>query len=219
MYRGRRYINKRKNYGATLIKQIIVCIIIVILVIVIKKMDIAIVNQGIDNVQAMLNKDYTVAEIFQSGKDLAAKIKEAPRSVAAAFQRSGSKLAFSPPADEEAVISTFGEKTGISGGEAQNGFERGMKFQSDKELQVFSVGGGIVSEIGESSHYGKYVKIVHGDDIVSIYGGCSQIYVKSLEKVKKGQLIASVSPENDGHLSFELWVKDEIVNPADYIEF
>jgi murein DD-endopeptidase MepM/ murein hydrolase activator NlpD len=219
MYRGRRYINKRKNYGATLIKQIIVCIIIVILVIVIKKMDIAIVNQGMDNVQAMLNKDYTVSEIFQSGKDIAAKVKKVPESVAAAFQRSGSRLAFSPPADEAAVISTFGEKTGYSDGESQSGFERGMKFQSDKELQVFSVGGGIISEIGESSQYGKYIKIVHGDDIVSIYGGCSQIYVKSLEKVKKGQLIASVNPENNGRLSFELWVKDEIVNPADYIEF
>jgi uncharacterized protein YxeA len=70
-------------------KQIIVCIIIVILVIVIKKMDIAIVNQGLDNVQALLNKDYTVAEIFQSGKDLASKVKNVPESVAAAFQRSG----------------------------------------------------------------------------------------------------------------------------------
>lgn len=219
MYRGRRTINRRKNYATTLFRQIIVCIVIVILVIVIKKMDIAIVNQGMDNVQAMLNKDYTVAEIFQSGKDLAAKVKNIPESVAAAFQRSGSKLAFSPPADGEAVISTFGEKIGVNRGDVQNGFERGMKFQSDKELQVFSVGGGIVSEIGQSSQYGNYIKIVHGDDIVSIYGGCSQIYVKSLEKVKKGQLIASVSPENNGHLSFELWVRDEIVNPADYIEF
>jgi len=74
-------------------------------------------------------------------------------------------------------------------------------------------------QIRASSQYGKYIKVVHGDDIVSIYGGCSQIYVESLEKVKKGQLIASISPENNGHLSFELWVKDEIVNPADYIEF
>jgi murein DD-endopeptidase MepM/ murein hydrolase activator NlpD len=219
MQRGRRYTNQRKNYGATLIRQLIVCIVIVILIIVIKKMDIAIVNQGIDNVQALLNRDYTVAEIFQSGKDIVAKVKQVPESVAAAFQRSGSKLAFSPPADEAAVIATFGEKTVVSAGEEQSGFEKGMTFQSDKELQVFSIGGGIVSEISESSHYGKYIKIVHGDDIVSIYGGCSQIYVNSLGKVKKGQLIASVSPENNGHLSFELWVKDEIVNPADYIEF
>jgi len=218
MYRGRRSIKRRKNYGATLIKQILVCIIIVLLVIVIKKMDIAIVNNSMDNIQAKLDRDYKAADIFQSAKDIAAKVKEVPESIAAAFQRSESKLAFSPPADEAAIISTFGEKTGYFENE-ENGFERGMKFQTDKELQVFSVGGGIVSEIGESNHYGKYIKVVHGNDIVSIYGGCSQIYVESLEKVKKGQLIASINPENNGHLSFELWVKDEIVNPADYIEF
>ena len=60
---------------------------------------------------------------------------------------------------------------------------------------------------------------MHGDNIVSIYGGCSNVYVKSLEKVKKGQLIASISPENNGYLKFELWANDEIVNPADYIQF
>jgi murein DD-endopeptidase MepM/ murein hydrolase activator NlpD len=214
MYRGRRYANRQKNYGATLLKQLLVCIIIVLLVIVIKKMDVAIVNQAIDNAKAALDRDYKVADIMQSGKDLVAKVKQVPESVAAAFQRSGSKLAFSPPADQEAIIATFGEQTGEAGG-----FEKGLQFQSDKELQVFSVGGGIVSEIGENEQYGKYVKVVHGDDIVSIYGGCTNIYVKSLEKVKKGQLIASVSPQNNGRLNFELWVKDEIVNPSDYIEF
>ena len=218
MYRGRRNSKKKRNYGATLLKQLLVCILIILLVIVIKKMDIAIVNQSLENVRAKLDHDYKVAEIFHSAKELAVKAKEVPYSIAAAFQRSETKLAFSPPADEESVIATFGETAGILEDE-QYGFERGMKFQSGQELQVYSVGGGIVSEIGESSQYGKYIKVVHGDDIVSIYGGCTEIYVESLEKVKKGQLIASVSPENNGHLSFELWVGDEIVNPADYIDF
>jgi murein DD-endopeptidase MepM/ murein hydrolase activator NlpD len=218
MYRGRRYTRKRNGYGSTLFKQILVCIIIVLLVIVIKKMDIAIVHKTVETFQAKLDHDYTASEMVQSAKDLVAKAKEVPQSVASAFQRSESKLAFSPPADEQAIISTFGEKSSYLGTE-QSGFERGMKFQSDKELQVYSVGGGIVSEIGESSQYGKYIKVVHGNDIVSIYGGCTKVYVKSLEKVKKGQLIASVSPENNGYLSFELWVNDEIVNPASYIKF
>ncbi len=216
MYRGRRHFKKKRDYGATLLKQLLVCIVIVLLVIVIKKMDIAIVNQGLESIEARLDRDYKVAEIFQSAKELAGKAKEVPQSIAAAFQRSETKLAFSPPADQEAVVATFGKTISESD---QLGFERGMKFQSDQELQVYSVGGGIVSEIGESSQYGKYIKVVHGDDIVSIYGGCTHIYVESMEKVKKGQLIASVSPENNGLLSFELWVEDEIVNPADYIDF
>ncbi|MEL7654494.1 MAG: M23 family metallopeptidase [Bacillota bacterium] len=218
MYRGRRYIKRRNNYGSTLLKQILVCIVIVLLVIVIKKMDIAIVNETIETFQAKLDRDYQTSEIVESAKNLVGKAKEIPESVAAAFQRSESKLAFSPPADEAAIISTFGEKTSYYGSE-ENGFERGIKFQSDKELQVYAVGGGIVSEVGVSNQYGNYIRIVHGDEIVSIYGGCTQIYVKSLEKVKKGQLIASISPENNGFLNFELWSNDEIVNPASYIEF
>lgn len=214
MYRSARYIRKRKNYGSTLIKQVIICIIIVLLVIFIKKMDIAIVNKSMDNMQAWLDRDYKVAEIIDAGKRTALNIKDIPQSVAAAFQKSSSKLAFSPPTDVAAAVMTFGENTVDS-----QSNQKEMNFQSEKELQVYSVGGGIISEIGENSQYGKYIKVVHGDDIVSVYGGCTQIYVESLQKVKKGQLIASVSPENNGRLSFEMWSQDTLVNPADYIEF
>ena len=214
MYRGGKRIRKRKNYGATLLKQILICIIIVLLVIFIKKMDIAIVNQGMEKVQAQLDRDYKTADIYQGSKHLASKIKEVPQSISSAFQKSGSKLAFMPPTDEAAAVMTFSDNT-VDSANAKDK----LIFQSDKELQVYSVGGGIVSEIGENDQYGKYIKIVHGDDIVSVYGGCSQIYVESLEKVKKGQIIASVSPENNGRLSFELWARDTLVNPADYIDF
>lgn len=218
MVRSRRYTRRRKNYGITLLKQLIACIIIVLLVIIIKKMDLAIVNKGLDKVHESLTKHYTVAEIFQSSKEIMAKSKNIPKSITAAFKNSGNKLAFSPPTDVNAVISTFGDKKGYFESE-YNGFERGMKFQSDKELQVYSVGGGVVAEVAETSQNGKYIRIVHADDIVSIYKGCTQIYVKPLEKVKKGQLIASISPENNGYLSFELWYNGEIVNPSNYIDF
>jgi murein DD-endopeptidase MepM/ murein hydrolase activator NlpD len=218
MYRGRKYGVRKKNWGATLIKQIMVCIVIVLLIIVIKKMDIAIVNEGLETFQATLSRDYTAGEIAEGAKETMAKITEIPGSISAAFRESEKKLAFSPPTDEAAVVSTFGEKSTYFGKE-ETGFERGMKFSSDEEMQVFSIGGGTVAEINESSQYGSYVKIIHGNDIESIYGGCSEIYVKPLEKVKKGQLIASISPENDGYLSFELWVDGEIADPASYIEF
>lgn len=218
MGRGRRYARRRKNYGVTLLKQLLICIVIVLFIIVIKKMDIAIVNKTLDKAHASLTRHYTATEIFESSKEVLAKTKKIPNSITAAFQKSGSKLAFSPPTDADAAITTFGEKKGYFESE-YTGFERGMKFQSEEELQVYSIGGGIVSEIGESSQYGKFIRIVHGDDIVSIYGGCTKTYVEPLEKVKKGQIIASISPENNGHLSFELWHKDEIVNPASYINF
>ena len=218
MYRGRGYINRKRHWGATVVKQIIVCIVIVLLVIVIKKMDIAIVNESLETFKAMINEDYTASEIAATVKETVAKIKDVPESITTSFKASGKKLAFSPPADVASVVSTYGEKSNYLGKE-ESGFDRGMKFSSEKELQVFAVGGGTVAEINQSSQYGNYIQITHGNNINSIYGGCTQIYVKPLEKVKKGQLIASISPENDGYLSFELWVDGKIVNPASYIEF
>jgi len=217
MYRKRSH-RRKKNYGATIIKQIMVCIIIILLVIVIKKMDIAIVNKSVETIESKLSSDYTVGEIALMAKENVLKIKDVPNSIREAFLDSEKKLAFSPPTDEAAIISTFGEKTSYFGAE-QTGFERGMKFSSDKEFPVYSVGGGTVAEIGESSQYGKYIRISHGNKTESIYGGCTKIYVKSLEKVKKGQMIATVSPDNNGYLSFELWVDGEIANPASYIQF
>lgn len=219
MYRRRPYIKRRgKNWGIVVFRQVVVCIILVLLVIVIKKMDIAIVNKSMETFKAKINQDYTITQIVDSAKVTLEKTKGIPGSIVAAFNNSENKLAFSPPTDEAAVISTFGEKSSFFEKE-ESGFERGMKFSSDKELQVFSVSGGIVADIGESPQYGQYVKIVHGDHVTSIYGGCTNIYVDSLEKVKKGQQIASVSPGSGGYLSFELWVDGEIVNPASYIEF
>lgn len=214
MYGNSRNMRKRGNYGATLLKQILICIIIVLLVIFIKKMDIAIVNQSMDKVQALLDRDYKTAEIFQGGKNVATKIKKIPTAIAEAFKESETRLAFMPPTDEAAAAAAFSNQA-VDSKES----DKKITFRSDQELQVYSIGGGIVSEIGENETIGKYIKIVHGDDIVSIYSGCTQIYVESLEKVKKGQIIASVSPEGDGKLSFEMWAGDVQVNPSDYIEF
>ena len=43
--------------------------------IIIKKMDIAIVNKNLDKVHESLTKHYTVAEIFQSSKEIFASRK------------------------------------------------------------------------------------------------------------------------------------------------
>lgn len=218
MYRGRRNFGYKKNWGTGFIKQIFVCILIVLLLIVIKKMDVAIVNESIETLKGMISRDYTVSEISESAKEGLDKVKEIPSSITASFKNSESRLAFSPPTDIDAVISTFGEKSGYFD-KAESGFERGMKFSSDEELQVYSVSGGTIAEVGESLQYGNYIKILHGDNTSSIYGGCTQVYVEPLQKVMKGQQIASISPEDNGFLSFELWIDGEVVNPANYIEF
>lgn len=220
MYRRNRFVIGRKSWGKTFLKQILICIVIVLLIIVAKKMDIAIVNNGLETFRVALTRDYTAGDIAQGAKTVLAKVGKVPGSVTAAFQESEKKLAFSPPTDQAAVVATFGEKTTYFETE-RSGFARSMKFSAEKPMQVYSVKGGVVSEVNQSSQYGgTYIKVSHGDGIESIYGGCAEVYVKPLEKVKKGQMIGSVAPEEEGGcLNFELWVGGEVVDPASYINF
>lgn len=223
---GRRKTGKyygRRRYGASypqvsgkrkkrLMIQLLICIVIVLAVIAIKKMDIAIGNKALETFHTQMTKDFTGEDVVHSAKSVMAHMKVLPGP-----EDSGKNMDFSPPSDHTAAVSTFGEQSGGENG--QSGFERGMDFHSDREIQVYAIGGGTVSEISQSSQYGTFLKVSHGNDIVSLYGGCTKVYVKPLEKVKKGQLIASVSPEREGGLHFELWVNGKIVNPADYISF
>lgn len=219
MYRRNGFGMKRKSWGKTFLKQILVCIVIVLLIIVMKKMDIAIVNDGLETFRVALSRDYKAGEIAGGAKAALAKVGQIPSSVTAAFQESEQKLAFSPPTDQAAVVATFGEKTTYFETE-KSGFARSMKFSAEKPMQVYSVKGGVVAEVNQSSQYGTYIKIAHGDQTESIYGGCAEVYVKPLEKVKKGQMIGAVAAEQDGGcLSFELWVGGEVVDPAGYINF
>ncbi|WP_324824027.1 M23 family metallopeptidase [Sinanaerobacter sp. ZZT-01] len=209
---------EKRTWMQTLLKQILISILILLLVILIKKLDLALLNETMQTFQTYIEKDYTSIELIDSGKAVFSNAIELPKKVNEKLKESEKTISFVPPADEEAIISTFGEKKAYFGTET-NGFERGMKFSSDRELQVYAVAGGTVAEVQENAERGTTLQISHGDQIDSRYEGCTQVYVKPLQKVKRGQLIASVSADTGNYLSFQLWVDQEIANPADYISF
>ena len=64
-------------------------------------------------------------------------------------------------------------------------------------VSVYAVGAGTISAVGENEKIGKFIKINHGDEAESIYGNCASIYVKELDRVKKGQVIATFKKEGD----------------------
>lgn len=208
----------RKSWIQMFMKQILISILILLLVIIIKKLDLALLNQSMQTFQSYMDKDYTKVELIDSGKTVFSYTLELPKKVRETLKSSEKDISFVPPADEEAVVSTFGEKKAYLGSET-NGFEKGMKFSSENELQVYAVAGGTVAEIQENTRRGTTLQLSHGNEIISRYEGCTQVYVKPLQKVKRGQLIASVAPNDGSYLAFQLWMNQEIVNPAHYISF
>lgn len=72
-------------------------------------------------------------------------------------------------------------------------------------VSVYAVEAGTVSAVGENDKIGNFVKILHGDEAESVYGNCSKVYVKEMQRVKKGQIIASFTKQ--GELEFYHSVK------------
>jgi murein DD-endopeptidase MepM/ murein hydrolase activator NlpD len=66
--------------------------------------------------------------------------------------------------------------------------------------QIYAVSGGTVIAVGENDEYGKYIRIAHGKEAESVYGNIRQVYVRPLERVKKGQVIAEY--ENSAEQDF-----------------
>ena len=82
-----------------------------------------------------------------------------------------------PPFRSDIIItSEFHSEIG-KGGERRNNLHKGADLVPvDNDFIVFPVMTGIVSEIGISPIYGKYVIIDHGEDLYSLYGHGETIF-------------------------------------------
>ena len=119
------------------------------------------------------------------------------------------------------VTSEFGWRPnpfGGSGGEGHSGLDLG----EPKGTPIHAARDGVVSGVVDSgsSGYGYHVVIDHGDGMVTLYGHCSKVYVRSGQTVKQGDVIAAVGStgrSTGNHLHFEIRVNGKAVNPRNYL--
>lgn len=72
----------------------------------------------------------------------------------------------------------------------------------------------------DSSGYGNYVIIDHGNGYQTLYGHCSSLYVSQGQSVSKGQTIAAVGSTGDStgaHLHFEIRSGSSRLNPLSFL--
>ncbi|HQC82891.1 MAG TPA: M23 family metallopeptidase [Bacillota bacterium] len=199
-----------RRMGKTMVRQVLICILILLIVIVAKKMDNAIVNNTYQAIRAQFTKEITFASIADSGRAFIGKFKDGTTTVVASLMQGGKGLEFSTPSD---VPGTY------SASASQSGTGKTLEFTSEEEIQVYAAAGGTVSDIGLDAEGNKYIKIHHGNDLISLYGGCTNTYVQPLEKVKRGQMIGSVAAGEGYKLRFEIWNKGKLDDPSKYIDF
>ena len=117
------------------------------------------------------------------------------------------------------ITSDFGEREATIKGMTTE--HKGIDIAAKSGTNIKSAMEGIVSIAGENSEYGKFIKIVNGD-VMTVYAHCKTLKVKSGEKIKLGQTIATVGStgvSTGPHLHFEIRLENRYINPRLVIEF
>ena len=96
----------------------------------------------------------------------------------------------------------------------------GMDFAANYGTPIRAAKPGTVIYSGWYGGYGKTIIINHGKGITTLYAHSSKLYVKSGQKVKRGQAISAVGStglSTGPHLHFEVRKNGTPVNPANYL--
>lgn len=100
-------------------------------------------------------------------------------------------------------------------------FHAGTDLAAETGTPILAFADGVVDFIGESSAYGLYIQLDHGNGVTSFYCHCSELYLPKGTQVTKGQVIAAVGETGNAtgpHLHFELKRDGIQLNPIYYIE-
>lgn len=104
--------------------------------------------------------------------------------------------------------------------EGEEKFHYGLDIAADTGTAIGCFADGVVTAVGESSSYGKYVMVSHGEDYSTLYAHCSRITVTSGTAVKEGEKIAEVGETGIAtgpHLHFEIHKGETYLNPIYYV--
>ncbi|GHU39144.1 peptidase M23 [Spirochaetia bacterium] len=116
------------------------------------------------------------------------------------------------------LTSNFGpRRSPISG---KNSVHAGMDLAAPAGASVFAAGAGIVTEIGESPVYGKFIVITHNNLWTTLYGHLSNIETTLQKPVKAGTIIGNVGStglSTGPHLHFEMRQNGKAQDPGRYL--
>lgn len=163
-----------------------------------------------DDAQTVKESESEVPAI--GGKDLEFSSLEALEGIS--FEDIETDVDMTYPLRDYRITSEFGYRTGPITGEA--GVHTGLDMAADYGTAIFAAADGEVLDADWDNSYGKYVKILHKNNTVSIYAHCSRLCVDEGENVKQGEKIAEVGStgaSTGNHLHFEVRKDNIRINP------
>ena len=102
----------------------------------------------------------------------------------------------------------------------QRDFHPGIDISTPIGTRIHAPADGVVVAVGMKGAYGNAISIDHGFGIITQYGHLESFNVKPGQRVRRGDVIGFVG--NTGrstgpHLHYEVWVRDQMQNPIQYI--
>ena len=116
------------------------------------------------------------------------------------------------PISNPQMISGFGEESW--------GLQKGVNLRAKQGQTVFAAKGGTISFAGEMRSLGKVVIIQHAGDQQTVYASCEALVVKTGDRVKKQQPIATVGFNtlvNEAALHFQFRDRGAPLPPENYL--
>lgn len=119
------------------------------------------------------------------------------------------------PIKKGKLTSEFGYRVSPITGEY--GLHDGVDLAAPMGTDIYAALDGTVIASVEDEEIGYYIKIDHGNGVVTAYGHCSKLIAKEGDKVKKGDVIAligSTGRSTGPHTHFEVRIDGTKINPA-----
>lgn len=125
---------------------------------------------------------------------------------------------FPIPTNVYRITSYYGNRTDPFTG--KTAYHSGYDLACSKGTEIYAADSGTVVIAAWNGGYGNCVTINHGGGIMTLYGHCSELLVKSGDTVKRGQVIAKVGStgrSTGNHLHFEVRKNGSVIDPAPFI--
>ena len=117
------------------------------------------------------------------------------------------------------ITSNFGTREVLINGMTAD--HKGIDISAKQGTKIKAAIDGQVEEASKNSQYGKFIKIKN-EDVLTVYAHCKKIKVSKGNKVKKGDVIATVGATGVAtgpHLHFEIRLDNRYINPEFIIQF
>lgn len=119
------------------------------------------------------------------------------------------------PAKDYRVTSNFGYRLSPF-----PSYHYGMDLAGKANSPIYVTADGVVRQTGWALGYGQAVLVDHSFGYSTLYGHLADIRVKKGDRVKRGQVIASMGTTGRStgvHLHYEVWKDGTPVNPKNYL--